>query len=106
VQREIHGAESDLTHLRVPARKVFGASFSGYRSSGMAGRFPNGAREIERFRSHTSLHDLRGSSDEIPRDAGSGEAADFDAAQEVMQQMAEFVKNRFASRWSGSAGFP
>ena len=46
------------------------------------------------------LHDLAGQFDEIPRDRGSREAAHFDAAQHMMQQMPELVEDglHFAMR--------
>jgi hypothetical protein len=39
------------------------------------------------------LHDLRGQLDEVPRHAGSRQAPHFHAAQQVMQQVAEFVED-------------
>ena len=97
MQRQIDDAESQLPHLRVGGaeglralhflEQVFGQALAG---------LPVAREQVQRLALPAPvLHDLRGQLDEIPGDAGAGQAAHFDAAQQVMQQMAELMEDGF-----------
>src|SRR6185436_11222913 len=81
MQRQIDVGESKLAHLRVGGAESFRAlhfleQILWNRSAG----FEMAGQQIQRFALPAPvLHDLRGQLNEIPRDAGAGEAAHFDA---------------------------
>jgi hypothetical protein len=65
------------------------------KSSGIV-RFEVAGKQIERLAVPTEvLHDLRGQLDEIPGDIRAGEGFHGDFAEQAVEQVAEFVENRF-----------
>src|SRR5579864_3233887 len=95
MESEVHETKSQLAHLRVGRTEVA-------RTHHLLEQILRDAlaslvmarKQIQRVALPAPiLHDLRGKLDKIPGDVRSSKAADFDAAQAVMQQMSEFVKN-------------
>ena len=100
---QIDVAEAELAHLRVGGAEGACARFIFWnRSSGIGcAGFLVAREQVERLALPAPvLHDLRGQLDEIPGHAGAGQAAHFHAAQQVVQQVAEFVEDglHFAMR--------
>ena len=106
MQLQIHEAEAELAHLRIGAaigarahhlpEQLFGNRLAGLVMAG---------EQVERFALPAPvLHDLAGQFDEVPGDGGARQALHFHAAQHVMQQMAEFVEDRFHFAMSQQRG--
>src|SRR4051812_28157247 len=96
MESQIDEAESKLPHLRVRGAKSFRAlhfleEIVGNRLS----RLIMPREHVERLAFPAPVfHDLRRKFDEIPSDARPRETANLHAAEQVMQQVAEFVEDR------------
>ena len=97
MQLQIHKAEPKLPHLRIRAAVSAGANhlpeqILGNRLSGLV--MPR--EEIQRLALPAPvLHDLAGQFDEIPRYGRARQAAHFNTAQHMMQQMPELMEDGF-----------
>ena len=102
MQQQVDEAEAELPHLRVGGAEGAGAlhllkQVVGNRLAGLV--VPR--EQVQRLALPAPvLHDLAGQLDEIPRHVGAGQRADFHAAQQVVQQVAELVEDglHFAMR--------
>ena len=96
VEGQIDGGEAELPHLCVgravgPARTIFSIELVRDPLAGLVVR----GEEIEAAPLPAPvLHDLRGQLDEVPGDVRAGEASNAHAAEAVVQQVAELVKER------------
>ena len=95
MQRQIHQSESELAHLGVGGAEIARVAhllqkLGRDRRAGLV--VPR--KQIQRLAfPGPVLHDLRRQLHEIPRHVHAGEAAQLHAAQTMVQQMAELVKN-------------
>ena len=96
MQCKVERREADLSHLCVGATEVAGAIH--LREQIVRDRFARFIVPGEHVQGLALpapvLHDLRRQLDPVPGDVRTGEALDFDTAQQVVQQVTEFMEDR------------